>query len=697
MIRSYHIFIWKKAPFLRLLIPVIIGILFEFYIGSDFTFILYSGITLCVLYSLFSLLPEKTRYKFRVIQGIIISLFLIVFGAFITKQKNIRNHSDWYGNHSDTSTYIIATVNEVPVEKPKSYKAIAQVTGLVQKGKYQKYEGRILVYFAKDSSSEKIRYGDRLIFKKSLQKILNSGNPGAFDYARYCSFQQIFHQVFLKQDQFILLNENKASPFKSIIYNTRDYILKTLKKYIPGSNESSLAQALLIGYRLDLDKDLLQAYSNIGVVHLIAISGMHLGLIYFFLVWIFTRIPGIKKSKLTQVVLTLFCLWFFSLLTGAPGSVLRCAVMFSFIAIGTLFNKRNSVYNSMAISALVLLCYDPFILWDVGFQLSYLAVLGIVTTQKYIYYWFDFENKFYKEIWKVASVTLSAQVFTLPACIYYFHQFPLLFLISNMIAIPLSTIALWSCIAIVTFSFIPGVAVLLGNLAWGVIWLLNHFVLLINSFPFFLWDKIMISSTETILLFAVFISFLYWLIKKNKPAFIAGITFSFIFIVLTSYSQWKSFTQKKIIVYNINSHQAIDFIDSHNFYFTGDSIVLHDNLLKNYNIKPAHIYFRSNTESTFQNLYTKAGFHQFYNCKLLLIDSAKKYVPTLQKVALDYIVLSKNARIKIEELTNVFECKKYILDASNSLWKIEQWKKECEELHLQSHSVPEQGAFVINL
>lgn len=697
MIRSYHIFIWKKAPFLRLLVPVIAGIIFEFYISPGFTFILYSGLSFCILYCLFSLLPENKRYRFRIIQGVIISLFLIAFGAFITSNKNIRNHDKWYGKYYDTSTYFVVTVNEVPIEKPKSYKAIARVNGLVQKGMYQEYQGNILIYFSKDSSTAKLRYGDRLLFKKSLQKITNSGNPGAFDYARYCSFQQIFHQVFLKQNQFILLKGNKASPYKSIIYNTRDYILNTLKKYIPGSNESSLAQALLIGYRLDLDKDLLQAYSNIGVVHLIAISGMHLGLIYFFLIWIFTRIPGIKKSKVLRVILTLFCLWFFSLLTGAPGSVLRCAVMFSFIATGTLFNKQNSVYNSMSISALVLLCYDPFLLWDVGFQLSYLAVLGIVTTQKYIYFWFCFENKFYKEIWKVASVTLSAQVFTLPACIYYFHQFPLLFLISNMVAIPLSTIALWGCIAIVTFSFIPAVAIFLGKLTWAVIWLLNHFVLLINSFPLFLWDKIMISSTETIFLFMIFISFIYWLIKKSNPALIWGLIFTFIFTVLIFHAQWQSFTQKKIIVYNIPSHRAIDFIDRQNFRFIGDSMVTRNTLLKNFNINPAHISFRSNTASYLQNLYIHAGFHQFYNCKILLIDSAGKYIQLPQKIALDYIVISKNAHIKIEELIHVFDCKKYIFDASNSLWKIEQWKKECEELHLQSHSVPEQGAFVINL
>jgi competence protein ComEC len=209
---------------------------------------------------------------------------------------------------------------------------------------------------------------------------------------------------------------------------------------------------------------------------------------------------------MSRLILILGCLWFFSLLTGAPASVLRSAVMFSFLAIGSSFNKNNSIYNSLAISAFVLLCYDPFMLWDVGFQLSYLAVLGIVVTQKPIYNWFYFENKIVDCAWKLASVSLAAQLFTLPVCVYYFHQFPLLFLLSNMIAIPLSTVALWGCIALVSFSSIPLVASFLGKIVWVFIWLMNHAVLMINKIPFALWDQLSISITGVFLLYIIFSS-----------------------------------------------------------------------------------------------------------------------------------------------------------------------------------------------
>lgn len=229
-----------------------------------------------------------------------------------------------------------------------------------------------------------------------------------------------------------------------------------------------IAEALLIGHTNDLDKDLVQAYSNTGVVHIIAISGMHLALIYGLLVWLFARIPLVNKSKIAQVVLILCCLWLFSLLTGAASSVLRSAVMFTFIAVGKNLSKQSSIYNSLAASAFVMLCYNPYFLWDVGFQLSYLAVIGIIIFQKSIYKWVYIKNKWVNKIWQLMAVSLPAQVLTFPVCIYYFHQFPNLFLITNIIAVPLSGVILFAEIGLVAFSWVP----LLGNyldkiVGWG--------------------------------------------------------------------------------------------------------------------------------------------------------------------------------------------------------------------------------------
>ena len=698
MAKAYNIYIWKKAPFLRLLLPVIAGIIIEYYCRFEISVIRIAALVLIAAYFILSALPLAYRFKFQAIRGIIITVFMIIAGLFLTWHKDIRNHADWYGNQYDSSSYLIATISEPTVEKNKSYKALAKVDAIIKKDSVYPVTGNLLLYFAKDSVPNTIKYGTRIIIKKTLQEIKNSGNPAAFDYARYCAFQQIFYQCYLKKNDWFLLQGQNTTAYNEIIFNTRQRIVDVLDAYITGKDESALAKALLIGYKVDLDKDLVQAYSNTGVVHLIAISGLHLALIYALLFWLTAKIPFIKKSKFIRLILILFCLWFFSLLTGASASVLRSAVMFSFIAAGMAFNKNASIYNSLASSAFILLCYDPFMLWDVGFQLSYLAVLGIVISQRYIYNWFYFSNKILNETWKLASVTLSAQIFTLPVCIYYFHQLPLLFLLSNLIAIPLSMVALWGCILLVFISPLQMAALYFGKVITASIWLLNHIVLFINALPFSLWDGISLSVTGTSLLYLIFIFLLYWLIKKNAVAFKFGILSLLIFSAMIAFNKWHFLQQKKIIVYNIPAHKAIDFVSGNTYHFAGDSNLVEEGLLQNFHLKPSRISLMLHKkDENVSALYQQKNFYHFYGKRILMIDSAITYKPGAEKINVDYIVISKNPKLFIPKLAAVFNCNLYIFDASNPMWKIDKWKKDCEELHLHFHSVPEQGAFVTEL
>ncbi|HEY5408339.1 MAG TPA: ComEC/Rec2 family competence protein [Ginsengibacter sp.] len=698
MATSYKIFIWKKAPFLRLLLPVIVGIIAGYYLKVNINIIFVTAIVLIGAYFLFSLLPLVYRYKLQAIHGIIITAFIINAGLFLTWNKDVTNHSDWYGKRYDSGSYIVATISEPPVEKNKSYKVVATVNAIIRKDSVYAVTGKLLLYFSKDSASNLIAYGKKILIKKELQEIKNSGNPAAFNYKRYCAFQQIFHQCYLKANDWVLFKGSNVNIFRQAIFTTQQYVVNVLNKYIQGPDESAVAKALLIGYKADLDKDLVQAYSNAGVVHLIAISGLHLGLIYVLLFWITGKIPFVKRSKIIRLMLLLSGLWIFSFLTGASASVLRSAVMFTFIAVGMATNKKSSIYNSMAASAFVLLCINPFMLWDVGFQLSYCAVAGIVIAQKFISNWFYFNNKIIRSVWQLASVSLAAQLFTLPLCVYYFHQVPLLFLVSNLIAIPIATITLWGCLALVFVSSIPLVAVYTGKLISCFIWLLNHSILFINSLPFSLWDGISFSVTDTVLLYLTIIFFLYWLIKQNKQVLKFALLLTCLFTCIKAFNNWHFSNQKKIIVYDVPSHKAIDFIDGHTYHFIGDSDLVIDGVLQNFHLKPARISYLLHTrvDSNF-SIFQKNNFFHFCDKKILTIDSAVTYSVLPGKINVDYIIISKNPKIFIPKLAEAFNCSLYIFDASNPMWKIEKWKKDCEELHLRFHSVPEQGAFITDL
>ncbi len=692
--------IWKKAPFLRLLLPVILGILLQWYIQYYLLQILIAAVYFAVAFIAFQLLPLTIRFKFQPLQGFLINIILVTLGLFITYQKDIRHEQNWFGNIYHDSDYIIATINEPLLEKNKSYKAEVAVNNILHNDSIQNTTGKIIIYFEKDSSNTlSLKYGDKILINKNLQVVKNSGNPGAFNYKRYSAFHQIFHNVFLKKSDWILLDEKNINWFKQFLFTARQNVLNILRKNMRGRDDQlAIAEALLIGYTQDLDKDLVQAYSNTGVVHIIAISGMHLGLIYVLLVWLFNKIPFIKRSKIIKVVFILSCLWLFALLTGGSASILRAAVMFSCIVIGQNFSRRSSIYNSLAASAFILLCYNPYFLWDVGFQLSYLAVLGIVIFQIPIYHLFYIKNTWVSKAWQLITVSIAAQIFTFPVCLYYFHQFPVLFLFTNILLIPLSSLILFVEIFLVAFSWIPIIGNYLGKLTWWLVWLMNKAILWFNSLPYSVWDGFSASILSTALLYGFVICTGYWLLNKNKTAFKLSLLFMLSFTAITGYAKWQTFNQQKLIVYNVPQHQAIDFINGNTYKFIGDTVLSEDGMLQNFHLKPARIALQLKGKGdSIPSLYENNNLYQFSNTKIVLINGPIVFESLQQKINVDCIIISKNPKLYISQLAEVFNCNLVIFDGSNSLWKIAKWKKDCEQLHLPSYSVPEQGAFVLDL
>jgi competence protein ComEC len=691
--------LWRQAPFLRLLFPLVIGILLQWYLKFSISITLFLLIGFCSLYtvSLFNSITQK--YKSFWVKGVLLFCSLISFGMLLTYFNSDAKKNNWYGKFYSKDDFLVVKINEPLVEKSKSYKADAIVEGVLKGDTLRPTTGKIVLYFNKDSSASKLKYGDKIIVKKKLQPIKNSGNPGGFNYQRYASFQQIFHNAYLKDKDWVGTSQSKKQPFQSFIFNTREKILTTLKKYVgQNKDELGIAEALLIGYTNDLDKDLVQAYSNTGVVHIIAISGMHLGLIYIMLIYIFGKLPFIRNSKLLQVVLILSCLWLFSFLTGASASVLRSAVMFSCIAIGKSFFKQSSIYNSIAASAFILLCYNPYYLWDVGFQLSYLAVVGIIVFQKPIYNIFYIKNKIGNEVWKLTAISIAAQLLTFPVCIYYFHQFPNLFLLTNLIAVPLSSIILFVEIGLISLSWIPFLGNWLGKLTQWLVWLMNKIILFINEFSFAVWDKIPATILSTTILYAVVIAFSTWLINKSKNYLKVALVLLLSFAALQAFMSWQINKQQKFIVYNVPQHKAIDFVNGNVYKFIGDSILLVDGILQNFHLKPGRIKLQlEQRKDSLNNCFGVNDFYQFNNKRILLLDKPLPFDSLASKINVDIIVISKNPKLYIAQLASVFNCKTIVLDASNSLWKIEKWKQDCKELNLQYYSVPDNGAYVLDL
>ena len=699
MIRPRTQPVWKAAPFIRLLFPLIVGIILQRYLQLSIPVILVALVSFLLSYSMAGILPLAVRFKMHYLQGVLLFLLIAGFGCFISWHKDNRNQEAWYGNRYTQGDHIIVKIEEPPVERAKTFRTVGTVESVLHGNTVIPCIGKLMLYFSKDSNLIPLHYGDRIMISKTPEPIKNSGNPGAFDYVQYAAFQGYFHQLFLREPDWVKLDSSSINALGNFILSSRQSIVQTLKNHLPAkTEETGLAEALLIGYTNDLDKDLVQAYTHAGVVHIIAISGMHLALIYMMLEWLFARIPGIKKVSIVRLITVLVCLWLFSLITGAAASVLRAAVMFSFISVGRHIGRNSTTFNSLASSAFVLLCYNPYYLWDVGFQLSYLAVAGILIFQRPLYQSIRLKRKPLDEIWKLVSVSLAAELLTLPICLYYFHQFPLLFLPANVIAVPLSGIILYAEIALLALSALPYIASFVGLITDRLLWLMNKAIIWIDQFSFSVWDNIPATLLSTGLLYAIILTFSASLLNKSKRWFFWGLGFMLSFVINNAAYNWRVTQQKKLIVYNINHHQAMDLVSGGKYLFRGDSVLKKDQPLSNTQLKPCRIALGLNKELlSMGTVFQTGSFIQFMNTRIFLANEPLMFDRVPEKISMDLIIVSGNPGLTISQLASVFNAGLFVFDASNSLWKIGKWKAECSMLHLPCYSVPENGAFIKDL
>jgi competence protein ComEC len=688
-------YIWKQAPFLRLIIPFIAGILLQWHIQINPIF--YWAFLTAGGSILFTVNRRSRFFQFRYswLNGLVLYSVLICIGALVTYYKDLANHPNWVKRYCNDSSVLRVVLQEPLSEKPKTYKAMASVEQVVNKDTIHSVKGSIIIYFQKDSISANLSYGSQIILKRPLQIIRNSGNPATFNYQRYTAFQEIYYQVFLKKTDYLVMHEKKQAAFALFILNTRQWVLQTITRYLPDKKVAGLAEALLIGYKDDLDKTLVTAYSNTGVVHVIAISGLHVGIIYWLLLLLTAPLRRKKKMNWLSMALVIAGLWLFALLAGAGPSVLRSALMFSFLAIGECLSKKASVYNSLAASAFLLLCYHPFWIWDVGFQLSYAAVLSIVIFMKPVYHLIYFKNKLWDMLWKLNAVTLSAQLLTVPVSIYHFHQFPNYFLITNLVAVPLSSIILMGEIALCVLAAFPTLAQWMGNILQWLIGWMNSFIEYMEDLPFAVWPGLQIGLIQLVLLYGWIAAAWYWLQKKNKPALIIALGTLLVFFGLRSNSIIRTSQQKKIIVYHIPGHRAIDFINGNEYYFKADSSLLSNHVLQNLHLNPARILYRVNKTNILPDLVDNGNNCVFSNKKIMLIDSCLVFAPVFSKIKVDLLIISGNARLSIAQLQEIFDCPQIVIDGSNPPWKVDKWRTECEKRQLACHCVVDKGAFVM--
>ena len=463
--------------------------------------------------------------------------------------------------------------------------------------------------------------------------------------------------------------------------------------------ELAVISALLLGYKDLLDRETIMTYSSSGAMHVLAVSGLHVGIIYLVLNSLFLFFERIRYGNYLKAVLLILCLWAYALLTGLSPSVLRAVTMFSFIIIGSALKRETNIYNTLAASAFVLLLYNPYILLQVGFQLSYLAVLGIVYLQPKLYKLLYTRNWLLDKIWAITTVSIAAQLATFPLGMYYFHQFPNYFLLSNLFIIPLATFIINGGILLFVISAIP---VLPSYIAWVVnkmLLFLNTSVEWVESLPYSLTLGISITKVEMLIIFGII--FLLITAIATKKARIIQLTFCLVILFMGMQIEEQYYTKKQqyFIVYDIPKERAIDFMDGNQNYFLASESLCNDKNKMRFNIQHFR-WERRMIESTIipanftaNNYFRRDNYIQFFDKKILLLDNEFKTTTNISDLHFDYIIISDRVKLNLENIT----CNQVIIDSSVPNYRWEKIKKECLKWDIPFYNVNTQGAYLFKL
>ena len=699
----------RRYPFIRLTIPLIVGIVLALLLPMP-QWVGWSLLGLsAVCFVVFKHIP---KYNIALATGISVNVFLVAVGLLLASFNVDGEAKDTLAGYKG---FVIGEVADDPKIKENNVSIEINVSAIRDGDEWIETSGRTLLYLEKDSASVLLRTGDRIVFSPELSGIENKGNPEEFDYRKYLAYNMIFSSDYLAGDDWRLVDD-EAVGFRPKLSRLRMKLVGLLRDFGLSDDELGVMSAMTMGYSDILSDEIRHAYSSAGAMHILAVSGLHVGIIYGIIVFLLSFIKNDKLNWL-KVLITITLIWLYALFTGLSPSVSRASLMFSLMSLGKLQKNSPGSLNAVFASMFILLVINPYNLVNIGFQLSYSAVIGIIILQPRLYAIFEVKNKFLDWIWSLTTVSVAAQLATMPLCFYYFHQFSNYFLLTNYVMIPISTIAIWTCFIFFAVSWIPYIST---AVAYCLSWLakaMNYACLTIEGLPFSTAQDIYIDVPQMILLFAIIVLFVtFFFFTKRYRHLFAAVAMC---VILAATNLWQSVeasSQKTLVVYNISKTTAINIIDgTDNIMFANlDSIqpekiefTAKNNWLKKGLDREKYVNLSSGKENLLSTITTIDNRKVFFKHKFIDYDGLRLYVlddnfmpianESFGKVDLDYVVLADSPYVTLEEVAEHFNFKKIIIASSNSISRCEAWDAEKVALGYDVHDVRTDGAFIVTI
>jgi competence protein ComEC len=656
-----------------------------------FLFVAGTIIFLCIAY-------VKFRGYAKAFSTGFIAFIILVLAGYVHIQNSTQ--SQWTNHFLKADRpiqFYTVVINEQAREKENSWRVEGRVTAVKDDaGAWQPKTGKVLLYFSKKDFLTCFEYGDRLLIKGNPQHLAEPANPGEFNYKRFLSFNNINHQHFVRKTDVEWLRHQPESNLYGLSLSIRKWASHALLENIDGEYERAVISALVLGIKDGLDNELTNAYASSGAMHVLAVSGLHVGIIYGLLLFLLKPLHRTKHGAWAIAGISLAVLWLYAFVTGLSPSVLRAVSMFSFLALAKPVGHHTNIYNTLAASAFCLLLWNPFLIMAVGFQLSYLAVLGIVYLQPRLAQLWNPHSLWLNRIWEISCVSVAAQISTFLLGLLYYHQFPVYFLVSNLFVIPGAIAVLVLGLAVLVVSWIQPLAYMVAFILKWIVWGLNFLVFQTEKLPYSLIENVYISTSQCWFLMIALLSFII-LIEFREIKFLMITACSVIlFTALQWHRYYENINQRQLVIYKIAGHSAFDLIQRGKAFAFTDSVLLTAFDKQRFHIRPNRLRSGVNTINSNPDAFAKsvAGgkLIRWNNLNIYHVYNKDFLLPS--NVIIDYLIVSRNSLVNLRNIS-FSNVNNLIFDSSNSFYFADSMMKELRKKGVKVHSGLHDGAFII--
>ncbi len=425
----------RRTPFARVFCLFSLGIVLGLYNDfSKLTLYLTSLLVIMIVIALI-LINVFLKYQISRLSPLFVYPSFVILG-FLSLAYRLPDHQSVLLDGRAAQLFIGVVTDEPAIREKTIRFPVDILQGQLGKDRYA-VSASVMVSVVRTDVSPSFKYGDKIVMVNKLQRIPPAYNPNQFDYQRYCANKSIYHQVFLQENECRILGSDYGNWIVGMALELRHKLKAKFEKVVLDYESLSVCAALIFGHRSDFSSEVLQTFSETGTIHVLSVSGMHVGIVFFLLNFMLSRLGKYKSGRWIRFLFMLLVIWSYVILTGMAPSILRAGMMISFLLIADLTKRNYGSLNALFASAFFLVLFDPFLLLDVGFQLSYAAVFGLFTLYPLLRSRIRVKWLPFRLCVELILVSIAAQLFTVPFALYYFHQFPTYFLLGNLlIAVP---------------------------------------------------------------------------------------------------------------------------------------------------------------------------------------------------------------------------------------------------------------------